>query len=50
VDRLLRGVAPADLARETALEFEVIVDRRAAAALGLTLPEQLLTQADRVLD
>ena len=50
VDRLLRGVPPPDLARETALEFEVIVDRRAAAAAGLTLPEQLLTQADRVLD
>jgi putative tryptophan/tyrosine transport system substrate-binding protein len=49
-DRLLRGVKPADLPIEQATRFELIVNRRAARALGLTLPQALLLRADEVID
>jgi len=50
VDRLLKGTKPADLPATTPTKFEVIVDRRAAKAVGLMLPASLLSRADQVLD
>ena len=49
-DRLLRGVKPADLPIEQVTRFELIVNRRAARTLGLTLPQALLLRADEVID
>ena len=49
-DRLLRGVKPAALPIEQVTRFELIVNRRAARALGLTLPQALLLRADEVID
>jgi len=49
-DRLLRGVKPADLPFEAATRFTLVVNRRAARALGLTLPQALLLRADEVID
>ncbi|MEO7710103.1 MAG: ABC transporter substrate-binding protein [Caldimonas sp.] len=49
-DRLLRGVKPADLPIEAVTRFELIVNRRVARALGLTLPQALLLRADEVID
>ncbi len=49
-DRLLRGVKPADLPFEAATRFELVVNQRAARALGLTLPQALLMRADSVID
>jgi len=50
VDLLLKGAKPADLSTGAPVRFEVIVDGRVAKALGLTIPESVLSQADRVLD
>jgi len=50
VDLLLKGAKPADLAATAPTRFEVIVDRRAAKAVGLTLPASLLSRADQVLE
>ena len=50
VDQLLRGVKPTDLAADAPAKFEVIVDGRVAKILGLTIPESVLSQADRVLN
>ena len=47
---LLRGVKPADLPIEQVTRFELIVNRRAARTLGLTLPQALLLRADEVFD
>ena len=50
VDQILKGAKPAQLDRDAPVKFEVVVDRRAAGAVGLSLPESLLREADQVLD
>jgi putative ABC transport system substrate-binding protein len=49
VDRILRGAPPAELAVERPTRFELLVNLRAAKALGLAIPSSLLMRADRVL-
>jgi putative ABC transport system substrate-binding protein len=50
VDELLKGAKPADLSTGAPTRFEVVVDGRVAKTLGLTIPESVLSQADRVLN
>ena len=50
VDQILKGATPAQLDRDAPVKFDVVVDRRAASAAGLTISESLLRQADHVLD
>jgi len=50
VDQLLKGVKLADLPATAPTKFEVIVDQRAAKAVGLTIPDSLRSRADQVLE
>ncbi len=49
VDRILKGAHPGDLAIERPSRFLLVINQRTAAAIGLTIPESLLRQADRLI-
>ena len=50
VDRIFRGMKPADLPVEQPTKYDLILNIKTAKAIGLTIPQRFLSRVDDIIE